>query len=246
MDASEKACERERRLLHSVIESLGRRWSLVPSQVSVIAQRSRMSSAPRGALVASRGIRLPGLTIVGCGTLKLLLRRADGEERVVRLVHAGQAFGESASLLGRPCPYYARALTECKLVVIPAAVVLGLMELDGRFARRIALMLAERNFELLSELESATTQRGAERLATYLESLAGEKAHGGTTVNLPMSKTLVAARLGIKKETLSRLLRQFIADGVIAVEQREIAILDRARLTGLAHARSALAEAEAG
>ena len=46
-----------------------------------------------------------------------------------------------------------------------------------------------------------------------------------------MSKTLVAARLGMKKETLSRLLRRLAADGLIEVSRREIAILDRAALT---------------
>jgi CRP-like cAMP-binding protein len=53
-------------------------------------------------------------------------------------------------------------------------------------------------------------------------------------VDLPVSKTIVAARLGMKKETLSRLLHQFTADGIIGVARREIAILDRARLASVA------------
>jgi CRP-like cAMP-binding protein len=52
-----------------------------------------------------------------------------------------------------------------------------------------------------------------------------------------VSKTVVAARLGVKKETLSRLLRELADDGVIAVAQRNIAILDRARLAQVARSR---------
>jgi Mn-dependent DtxR family transcriptional regulator len=54
------------------------------------------------------------------------------------------------------------------------------------------------------------------------------------SVRLPVSKTLVAARLGVKKETLSRLLHQLAADGVIAVERRDVRILDAARLSSVA------------
>ena len=49
-------------------------------------------------------------------------------------------------------------------------------------------------------------------------------------MRLPATKTTVAARLGVKKETLSRMLRQLAAGGVVQVAGREIAILDRAAL----------------
>jgi DNA-binding IclR family transcriptional regulator len=44
----------------------------------------------------------------------------------------------------------------------------------------------------------------------------------------------VASRLGMKKETLSRLLRTFVELGLIEVMQREIGILDRVRLAAVA------------
>jgi len=181
-----------------------------------------------------RGTRVPGLLMVAYGTLKLVLRGSDGEERLIKLVSATQLFAEAAALLGKPCPYDAIALTECKLAVIPSAVVLGMMEQDARFASRFALVLAERNHELLADLESATIQRGAQRLATYLESLWAGDASLPYSVSLPVSKTLVAAQLGMKKETLSRLLRQFAVERLIAVSQREVKVLDAPRLAELA------------
>ena len=57
---------------------------------------------------------------------------------------------------------------------------------------------------------------------------------GAGRVELPVSKTVVAAQLGMKKETLSRLLRQLALDGVIEVARREISILDRAGLKRVA------------
>ena len=43
----------------------------------------------------------------------------------------------------------------------------------------------------------------------------------------------VAARLGVKKETLSRLLRELGGRGLISVERREVRILDREGLAAV-------------
>ncbi|HEX2566783.1 MAG TPA: Crp/Fnr family transcriptional regulator [Burkholderiales bacterium] len=225
---------RDPALLQGVIQQLGMRWALTPAQAAALGCRSWLRADKRGTLVVRRGTRLPGLLVVAYGTIKLGLGRAAGEERLLRFITAGQLFGEATALLGRPCPYEALALTDSKIAVVPAAAVLALMEDDARFARRFALMLAERIHELVGEFEVATTQRGAQRLASYLESLCTGAAGAPYTVNLPISKTLVAARLGMKKETLSRLLRQFCTERLIDVCRREVSVLDRARLAEVA------------
>ena len=234
MNPPPKPPVRDRSLIEGVIRQLAARWGLTPSQAAAVASRSSLRAEARGALVVERGTRLPGMLVVAYGTIKLALRRADGEERLLRLMTAGQLFGEATALLGRPCPYEALALTDSKVVVVPAAALLDMMEDDARFARRFALVLAERIHELVDEFESATTQRGAQRLASYLESLSNGEPAGPYIVNLPVSKTLVAATLGMKKETLSRLLRQFAVEGLILVCQREVSVLDRARLAEVA------------
>jgi CRP-like cAMP-binding protein len=199
-------------------------------------------SAPRGTTIVERGARPPGVFGLAYGSVKLSLRGHDGEERVLQLVSAGHTFGEAKALLGRTCRSEAITLADSKLVVIPAAAIFALMDRDPRFARTVALLLAERTLEMLAEVESAML-RGAQRLAAYLGALVESpegngNGNGGTVVRLPVSKTLVAARLGVKKETLSRLLRQFAAEGVIEVSRREISILDPDALARLSSSRA--------
>lgn len=224
----------DRQLAQGVLGNLALFREVEPAQLAALARQSPVLAARRGDLLARRGERLPGVFVVAYGLAKLALRGPANEERVLRLVSAGESFGEAAALLGRPARYEALALREAKLVVVPAAPLLALMEREPRFGRALCRLLAERNFELLLEVESASLQRGAQRLAAYLNSLANGDA--APSVRLPVSKTVLAARLGVKKETLSRLLRRFAAERVIEVARDEIVLRDRPALERLAAA----------
>ena len=228
------------RLMQGLVPRLRIFRDVAAANLGPLIKQCWVMSAPRGTTIIERGARLPGVFGLAYGSVKLGLRGPDGEERVLQLVSPGQTFGEAKSLLGRPGHREAIALADSKLVVIPVAAIFALMDREPRFARTMALLLAERTLEMLAEVESAM-QRGAQRLAAYLGALAESpegNGNGGTVVRLPVSKTLVAARLGVKKETLSRLLRQFAAEGVIEVSRREISILDRDALTKLSSSRA--------
>jgi len=226
---------RDSGLVARVVASVALFAGFPPAILASVARQSWAFAAPRGTTFLARGALLPGILALAYGSAKLALRAPDNEERVLRLVSAGQTFGESAALLGRASAYEAIALAESKLVVIPVAQVLFLLERDSRFARQLVTALAEAKLGLLSELEATTLRRGAQRLAHYLGSLAEPaQVPGQFVARLPASKTLIASRLDMKKETLSRLLRSLARQGVIEVRRREIDILDRERLAQIA------------
>ena len=218
--------QRDRQLIQGVIANLSLFENVSPAQVRPVVAQSWTLGGARGTVVVAAGARLPGVFAVASGSVKLSMKNGGNEERVLRLVAAGQAFGEASALLGRPSPYSAVVLAEAKLVVMPSAPLFALLEREGAFARALASILAARKLELCAEISSATLRKGAERLASYLVESAGDT----DAVQLPFSKTLLAARLGMQKETLSRLLRSLAADGMIAVSRRHIALLDRERL----------------
>lgn len=222
---------RDQRLIEGVITNLALFAGASRSQIAEVFKHCWAMSARRGDTLTQRGARLPGVFAIAYGSIKLALRGPQNEERILRLVSAGQTFGEAAALLGRPASYHALALVESKVVVIPSAALYRLIDRDSRFARGVVKALAERTLELLTEIESTAFQDGAQRLACYLDSLVQMPATPGQyTVRLPVSKTFLAARLGVKKETLSRLLRSLAEQGLIEITRREITILDRERL----------------
>jgi CRP-like cAMP-binding protein len=234
-DCRSNAPQRDPRLLEGVIANLPMFRQLPRQLIAALSAQARMQNAPRGATICRRGETLPGLFAVGYGLVKLGLHGDDGAERVIRLVGPGETFGYATSLLGRACTFDCSALEDCMLAIIPSAAVLDLVERDGSFARSVVLDLADRTLGFLAEVEADALSRAIERLASYLES-AVEPINGSGTwrVRLPVTKTVMASRLGIKKETLSRLLRELAGRGLIAVAGRDIVVNDRPGLAAVA------------
>lgn len=225
---------RELRVLEGMLTGLPLMRGLELGQLRRVAAQSRLHSARRGESLCKRGEPMPGIFVVGYGFLKLALRGADGE-RVVRFLRAGEWFGDACTILARPCPIDAVALEESMLAIVPAAELTRLLHADSAFARNLASALAARFLGLLAEFEASAQHSGLQRLACYLDSLAEpEESSGGWLARLPATKTAVAARLGVKKETLSRMFRDLTDRGLIAVSGREVGILDRPALARLA------------
>lgn len=224
---------RDPRLLEGVLSNVRLFAGVGQRRVAEIAARSRGLQIRRNGTLCERGACVPGVFAIAYGQIKLAFRGED-EERVARIAGPGETFGLAAAMLCRPTPYEAVALDDSLVIMVPTAALAQMVENDPRFARAVILELAECTMTLLAEVESGALHRGAQRLAAYLDALAGAERNGSCTVRLPTTKTVIAARLGIKKETLSRLLRGLAQKRLISVEQREIEILDRVRLTALA------------
>jgi CRP-like cAMP-binding protein len=182
----------------------------------------------RGETVARHGEAAPGLLAVVYGMVKLALRGPSGAERVLRLVGPSQTFGEAVMFLEQPLPVDAVAVVDTRLVLVPAEPLLALMASDAQFARNLIASLCQRMHALVCDFEATTMHGAGERLAAYLESLA--ESPGAARVTLPAPKKLIAARLGMTKETLSRALHELAQSGLVAVAGREVVLLDRAGL----------------
>jgi CRP-like cAMP-binding protein len=219
---------RDRKLIEGVIARLPAFGQLSREELDMLAGHSQLQGFRRGATIAKRGAPFPGVMALVEGSAKLALRRNDGEEKVARILEPGECFGFAAMLLERPCPVDVVALANCVVATIPSLPVLRLMEQHAGFAKAMARALAGRVLELIGELEACVQHSSLQRLACYLDSRAepaGEK--GKWIVRLPATKSTIAARLGVKKETMSRMLRELASRGVITVAGPEIAILDR-------------------
>jgi CRP-like cAMP-binding protein len=218
------AAPRERLAL-GVLARLPLLQSISRQHFAEVVRQARTLHYRRGQRVARRGEPVPGLFAVAYGMVKLELHGAAGAERILRLVGPSQTFGEIALFRQQPLPLDAVAVVDTGLVLVPAATLLTLIETDAHFARGLVASLCQRLHAMVTDFEATTMHGATGRLAAYLQSLAASPA--ASSVTLPAAKKLIAARLGMTKETFSRALHELAHAGVVRVAGREVMLLDR-------------------
>jgi CRP-like cAMP-binding protein len=101
---------------------------------------------------------------------------------------------------------------------------------------RLLAELSRRLHGLVREIEELTLSSATNRFVRHVLDLAGSPPPGAApvTVTLPESKQMLASRLAIKPETLSRILRTLNDAGVVTVDGRSIHVPDLDRLRSVA------------
>ena len=227
----------EARRIEATLARLELCEAVAAQTIRQLALYARMVRTERGELLVPCGERPPGVFAVLRGSLKTRLPQANGHEVILALLGPGSTVGLAATVLSQPSKVDLVALEESLLLLIDGTSLLAQMPRDARLARNVASNLATKAQALMAQFEDSKLPT-LQRLAAYLLSIAEPSAMPDVwTARLPVSKTVVAARLGMKKETLSRLLQRLAQQGVIEVTRRDITILDRAGLVDASSGR---------
>lgn len=200
------------------------------AELAEAAQTVRLGA---GQFLVYPGDESRGVYVVLNGTLKLAFSSQGGEEKVLELLTSGRNFGQGELFAGRPFSYAIEALTECRLLLLPAAVVQQLVARDGAFAGSMLRCLGVQFHSLARNVESLSTQSAMQRVVQFLENRVVDVDRGAATVELLTRKGVLASRLGVTPETLSRILRELTGRGLITVNGERLQVHDVAALRGL-------------
>jgi CRP-like cAMP-binding protein len=203
---------------------------LSAEELDTIAAGTSVLHLPRGEVIFNRGDPCQGFYLVVYGQVKLAFIAVDGSEKVVEIVGPGYSFGEALMFAERPYILMAQTLADSMLLHVSTQVVFAEIERDPRFARKMLAGLSRRLHGLVTDLEAYSLQSGTERFIGYLLRQDTHEDGNGSCVTLPVSKAIVASRLNVTPEHFSRILHELIAAGMIAVEGRDVRILDADRL----------------
>ncbi len=188
-------------------------------------------SPGRGELLFSDGEMAEGFYIVAAGKVKVFKLSPEGKERILHIVHPGGTFAEAAIFGSGTYPACAQPLEASQLIFFPKQEFLALLRSDSQLAINMIAGLSRFLRQFASQIEELTFKDVPARLARYLLELAGDEA---VLVELPISKSQLASKLGTVSETLSRTLRKLTDDDLIVVRGKTIELLDRDRLEDLA------------
>ena len=162
------------------------------------------------------------------GWVKLYRLSSSGDEAIVATFTRGQSFAEAAAFTRGVFPVSGEAVTECRLLCIPVNVLIGKIRSNPEIGLTMLASTSLHLQHLVRQIEQLKSHTGAQRVAEFLVSLSPTEA-GPCTINLPYDKVLVAGRLGMKPESLSRAFAKLRKLGIV-MEQNAVNIEDIAKL----------------
>jgi CRP/FNR family transcriptional regulator len=186
----------------------------------------------RQGAVCRAGTAFHSLYAIYSGFVKCTVTHDDGREQVTGLHMSGELIGMDAINSGKyTCD--AVALEECNVCEIDFGELerLGreVPSLQQHFHRIMGREIA-RDYGVMLLLGS---MRAAERIAVFLLNLSRRYAARGcsaTRFSLLLDRERIGSYLGIKLETVSRVLSRFQDEGLLTVQHKDIEIKDLERL----------------
>lgn len=203
------------------------------AELERLARGCQLRRLVRGDMVFRVGEPCQEFHVAVVGQVKLFAISPAGQEKVIELVGPGNSFAEALMFTDRPYIINAQTLTDTLLLTVSKQAVLKEIALDSRFALRMLAGISRRLHGLINDVEDYALCTGMQRVIGYLlrDIDAAEGAGAASvTVSLPVSKAVIASRLSLTPEYFSRVLHELESVGLIAIDKRDIRILDPQRL----------------
>lgn len=207
--------------------------SLAADELAAACRPEALLRLPAGARIFAEREACRGFPLLLSGTIKVVKSAPSGREMLLyRVEPGGSCIITSSCLLGH-APYSARGIAETplELLILPAALFEKLLAEHAAFRAFVFHLFAERIAELMQLVEEVAFHRLDQRLAKLLLG----KSEGGAGT-LHATHQALADELGSVREIVSRLLKGFAAQGLVALGREQIAVLDRDALRQFAEA----------
>lgn len=169
---------------------------------------------PAGRYLFREGGMAENLYVLTEGSIQLTARGSSDsrQESVMEILYPGDTFLLAAVLSRKPYLMSAQAMEECKVLAIPSEVLIELILTEGNFALNLLSSLSLQFRSMVRQVKDLRLRSSAQRAAAFLLELAQEE--GRNEVTLPHSKRLLASRLGMTPERLSRTFATLKEHGV--------------------------------
>lgn len=183
----------------------------------------QIKKIPKGNLIFEQNEPSVGLYLVRSGGVKISMLSPEGKEMVIEILHAGKTFGE-AGLLGQPFHMASAVTTEdSEVIFLPKEQFQALLAKHPQLYQSVVQSLIRWMDTLHLVIENISLASARDRVLSYFTRLGKEQRT--SRIHLNAKKHEVALMLGLRPETFSRTLAELEADGVIALNHKEIQLI---------------------
>ncbi len=200
----------------------------VPAEdLEAVAAASRLRTFRRGQVVCTTGDPADSLIVVVSGSVKVVVRSADGGELTLTIIHPGGVLGELSIADGGPRSADAETLEESQLLLVPRETVQDICARVPAAAQALTdsiVATLRRLTEAVSDLVFLDLPRRVAKV------LLGQPRGDDGVIRLKMNQEQLAHQAGGSRQSVNTALRGFERRGWIEVRGRAVAVRQPAAL----------------
>lgn len=225
MDMKRGSCDFEGMRQHYLFSGLEQ------ADYDALTQRVSVVQLDKGEILFHRGDRAENFYFVNGGQLELNLIAPTGQKKVMEVIGPDRTFAEAVAFMREhKYPVTCEALSDSILCQIPNQAYLDIVYANPDACMRLLSDLSRHLHARVREIERLTVQNARDRLVSYLLEHIVESDDDEATIRVELPRHVIASRLSITPETLSRLLRNLVEDRILTIEDRVIFVHSLSRL----------------
>lgn len=216
------------------LQSLALTHGLPPSALHMLAAGAVLRQHGAGTVLFEEGAPARHWLGVVQGCVEVVRFTSQGQERVFHCFHSGHCLAEAAMFMphGR-YPMQARAGAASAVWRLCRHALLATCQAHPVLALRLLESFSQRLYHSINQVEWLSMSSAPQRLAAELLQLPRQQ---GAALQMPCSQRQLAGQLGMRPETLNRLLADWQRRGWLKGQGRDWKLLDVEALQGLASA----------
>ncbi|MCK5824915.1 MAG: Crp/Fnr family transcriptional regulator [Ichthyobacteriaceae bacterium] len=177
----------------------------------------------KGETIIKQGTIAPHILFVKKGMVKVYLERKDKKQ--VLCVENGGFIGVESIYNDKYFQYSASAVSDVVLCSLELESFIKALNTTASFSTKILKHANIRSTNLYKRIITLTQKQAHARVADVLICFA-EKLFNNTEFTLPMTKKELAEMATLSVESLSRILKDYQTDNIVAVDGKNFEILD--------------------
>ncbi|GAB4438789.1 MAG: Crp/Fnr family transcriptional regulator [bacterium] len=192
-----------------------------------IAQGASLKEYPKKSLIFSEGDEATGFYILVSGMVKIYRISPDSREQILHIINPRETFAEAAIFIGKSYPAFAETILDSKVIYFEKKRFLKTLEENPKVSLNLIISLSLLLKKMVDLVDNVSLKTVDVRLAEFLleEGVKkGRKVNNEIVLNLDITKTELAKKIGTVNETLSRALKRLKENGHIDVDKKVITI----------------------
>ena len=209
---------------------------LSPDQLAQLEQKARSRTFAKGDAVYLPTDQADSVFLLAEGRIRLCSITQDGKQAIMAFVEPGEVFGELALFHSSNHEERAEAATAATVILLPGEDVRRFMENCPQLAIGVTKLIGFRRARIERRLRGLLFRSNRDRLIQLIVELAeqyGKKHPLGVAIGIALSHQELASIIGATRESVTMILGDLQAEGLLQVMRQRLLVQDIRRLAGI-------------